>query len=861
MTPLEWYDPRDYGALCDQCALRHEGSGPVPPETHQGALLWVVAEGPGKCEIELKRPLVGSSGGEHDRAIDEAGYSRSSASYTNTILCRHPGAPNVGLLQYLASIRKRNKRRIAAGEPPLLLPTEACRPRLIAELEQAPALLLMGAFARGALASDLGEGRGEEGLSRSRGFPTEARIGDRFVPALSTLHPAAVLRRRRMTVIYRSDVAKAYRMATGRLTWSEPEMVFFPTIDELRNLLTQFDASGRPVSYDVETRPGDGLEFDSRTDVLRCIGIGTDKLLTCVPYESVEQRRRYTPDEERARDELLLAWFAERGKAVSAHNELYDRQVMISNIPGFEMGRAVFDTVIAHHVVWSELPHDLGFCVAQYTDAPQHKNVNHDAWASDYELHKYCMLDVGHTSYLAEQLARDKRLREQRRAFQVDLGLSRVCREMHNIGMAIDITERDWQYKVKSEEMERYQAESRVWAVRALEGVEHTTPAMHKLACTLNPASPQQLGRYLFDVCGITPLSEKEGGITSTGEPATSKDVLFALIDKGLPEQIEEFLLRVIDYKEAHKLRGTYCTIEPSQSDGRVHPNWLPHVVVSGRLSCSAPNAMNVPYSMRGIYCAGPGHVLVVQDKSGLEARLAAILSGLKWQIDLFKNGGDLHAVTARMLLKIAEDEELPDKKRKFGKTFRFACQYGAKEKKVCVMVRNFRDPKTGEREFRRFKLSEAEATHQAFWANHVELMAYHEANIEGHEQVGFIAEPLHGRRRYFLDAGGDSSIREEQMNYPIQSAAAADVNDATFRLVDEFPWGFDGPSTGLVHQCHDALMIECREENAEKVAIRMQEVLYSEVGGMPLPVDISIGKSWGSLVSYKRVGDHLEAA
>jgi DNA polymerase-1 len=471
------------------------------------------------------------------------------------------------------------------------------------------------------------------------------------------------------------------------------------------------------------------------------------------------------------------------------------------------------------------------------------------------------MLDVGHTSYLAEQLARDKRLKEQHKAFDCDSKLSTVCRKMHEIGMAMDTVERDYQYAVKTREMEQYQKEARVWAMKGLEGIEDVTPGAVKLAEHLNPNSPDQLRKYLFEVCGIVPISEREGGVTKTGDPSTSKDVLFALIDKGLPNEIEEFLLRVIDYKEASKLRGTYCTVEVAKDTGRVHPGWSPHVVVSGRLACSKPNVMNVPYSMRGIYCAGPGHVLVAQDKSGLEARLGAILSGLRWQIELFKNGGDLHATTARMVLGIPDDEELPDKKRKFAKTLRFAFQYGAKPKKGRQMIRNFRDPKTGIREFREFSLAQAEKMYKEFWGTHKELMQFHEANIEFWEENGYIAEPLHGRRRCFLDGGGDESIKEEMMNWGVQPVASADVNDATFRLVEEYPWGFDGPNTGLVHQCHDALMVECREENAEKVAMRMQEVLYAEVGEMPLPVDIGIGKSWGTLQAYKRVGDHLERA
>lgn len=853
MTPLDWYDPREHGALCDRCPLAREGSGPVPPERHPRSLLWTVAEAPGKQEVELKRPLVGPSGAEHGRAMAESGVRRDQSSYTNVLLCRPPKGQN--LVGYLAEIRRRNKRLVKMDKEPYLLPTRACLPRLLRELSDAKALLLMGAFARSALAADQ-EGKGEEGLMKARGFPAQARIGDRLVPALATVHPAFVLRRRRWTTIYRSDVAKAFRMARGELRWQEPEMHFFPTNAELRSLLERFDASGRPVSYDVETYHAPDMPFDSRTDKLRCIGIGTDEVVTCVPYQSVEGRRRHTSAEERERDAIVLAWFAKRGYRICAHNELYDRQVMESNLPGFEMGRKVFDTIIAHHVVWSELPHDLGFCAAQYTDAPQHKDVDHDAWESDYELHKYCMLDVAHTSYLAEQLARDQRLREQRKAFVCDLGLSTVCRKMHEIGHSVDLTEAAYQYKVQTEIMERKQHEARRLATRSLELLEGATPGARKLARSLNPNSPPQLRAFLFDSCGIAPVDAREGGYTDSGEPSTSKDILFALIDKGLPDVIEECILAVIDYKEASKLRGTYCQPKPARDTGRMHPTWSPHVVLSGRFSCSGPNLMNVPFSMKGIHCAGPGHLLVSCDKAQLEARLAAWFSGMKWQIAAFLAGADMHTLTTAAILDKAP-EDVTKKERKFGKTTTFAAQYLAGVKKVRQMVRNFRD-NDGTRPFRQFTHAQAEQVFKRFWDQRKKLLEWHAANRESYQKLGYIAEPLHGRRRYFLDGGQDDDVKEEKANFIPQSAAAADVNDATFRLIDEFPWGFDGPFTGLNLQCHDELQVECRKENAERVAIRMQEILYSEVGDMPLPVDINVGYSRGTFVEYKRDGNKL---
>ena len=50
--------------------------------------------------------------------------------------------------------------------------------------------------------------------------------------------------------------------------------------------------------------------------------------------------------------------------------------------------------------------------------------------------------------------------------------------------------------------------------------------------------------------------------------------------------------------------------------------------------------------------------------------------------------------------------------------------------------------------------------------------------------------------------------------------------------------------------QIHDSVMVECKEEDAEKVGAMMKETMeniYPELG-VNLKVDVSIGKNWGEL-------------
>ena len=784
LTETASYDPRACGALCDRCPLGKTGK-PVPPELRPDSLVTIVAESAGSTEVLLERPLVGASGRELMRALKKVGVSREQCSLTNTILCQPPGG---SLKAYLAQVRKRNRDREKRGLEPFLLPTEACWPRLLRELHQSDTLLLMGAYSRSVIFKAAttedpdDKGGGEKKLMKSRGFPTEIRIpgidgkSPKKLDVLSTVHAAFVLRKRRWTSVFQSDVAKTIRMATDTLGYKEPRLKYDPSPEWLANFLSQ--AKG-PFAYDVET----DMYGDSIADRnLRCIGIGTSEMVTCVPWQSVERPRRhpYSPSEQEQVSRILIQWFGDKKGLVCDHNGQFDKTVMESQIPGLQVLRRRFDTCVAHHVVWSELAHDLGFLSAQMTDSPQHKDVDHDKWTSDRELHKYCMLDVATTAWCANVLAADERLKGQKNAFATDMFLSEFCRRMHVMGVQVDIFARDVWYKKLGEEAVDHMKKAQELAEAAVgKKVSH---ARRKFARNINPNSHHQVRDLLFSDLGLDPVPEKAGGYTDSGDPSVGKDQIFYLIDQGLPREVEDFLLAVVDYREAIKLQGTYCTVEPG-IDGRIHPNWNPHVVLSGRLSCSDPNLMNVRKPLRSIYRPANGNVFVAWDKAQLEARITAWLAQDERQIQAFMDGADIHRVNACDVLGISSPDQVSKDERQFCKTFVYAVQYLASLRKAWQMVRNFVNPKSGERDYRDLTFGQAEASFNRFWKARQSIQAYHAGNRALWEKRGYIEDVIDGRRRYFLDGGGDESVKEEQANFPIQSTAAADVNRVTKRL------------------------------------------------------------------------------
>lgn len=827
--------------LCNRCAIAWDKARhPVEPEgsSPEQALLTVISEAPGRSEVFYGRPLSGQAGSFLLKTLKENGLHRGQLWLSYACACRPPG---VGLKEYLAKLSHRKK----TGKCPrdLLDPITACQPRLLAEVERAQNLLILGSYACKALNMD---GGSEEALRTARGFPTEFQAPNgRRIPSLVSWPPSVIIRSRRFQEMWLGDMAKTARMVRRQLTWNDPTMLFRPTAEQLNNLLEEQERRGNLIAYDVET---DGIE--PLTANLRCIGIGSFEATACVPVRTVELGGYEYPEPERQRIESVLQRFFNSPGLVAAQNGLYDWACMRKHYPWWRPEKRFLDTAIMHHIIFAELPHNLEFLSAQYSDAYAHKDVNHAAWQSDHDLHRYCMLDVAITSQAASIMAKDQRLIEQKQVLKTDSFLSEFCREMHREGMRIDRDIRDLLYHEQTIKMEKTKIEIRKLAVQAVEKYGQANGAKMRLARGLNPSSPEQVATILYEACGVQTLPEREGGITESGNPAVGKSILYALMDRGLPQEIEDFLHELISFKEALKLRGTYCTIEP-EKDGRVHASWSPHIVVSGRLSCSSPNLMNIPKSMRKMFIPDPGHVFVVRDKKQLEARITAWLAGEQKQIAAFIEDADIHKVNAVDLFDLRSVQEVTKPLRQFTKTLIYAIQYLASKRKAWRMIRCFRDFE-GKRPYKDRSFSEIEVLVDRYWRTHAATLEFHASNRLLWRERGYLADAIHGRRRYFADGDSSPTLKEEQANMVIQTTAAADVNNATERLVRALPYGFDGPHTGVIHQCHDALLIECREESAERVAAIMRKEMDSYLGDMPLNTDCQAGYSYGELKEGK---------
>ncbi|HEX6119456.1 MAG TPA: DNA polymerase I, partial [Dongiaceae bacterium] len=191
-----------------------------------------------------------------------------------------------------------------------------------------------------------------------------------------------------------------------------------------------------------------------------------------------------------------------------------------------------------------------------------------------------------------------------------------------------------------------------------------------------NPGSPKQLGEILFDKLKLP--GGKKG---KTGAYATGADILEELAATSghpLPQKI-------LDWRQLTKLKSTYTDTLQNEIDpttGRVHTSYALALTPTGRLSSSDPNLQNIPVrteegrKIRHAFVAEKGHKLLSVDYSQIELRLAADMADIPALRDAFRDGIDIHAMTASQVFGVPVEGMDPMVRRR-AKAINFGIIYG----------------------------------------------------------------------------------------------------------------------------------------------------------------------------------------
>jgi DNA polymerase I len=356
-----------------------------------------------------------------------------------------------------------------------------------------------------------------------------------------------------------------------------------------------------------------------------------------------------------------------------------------------------------------------------------------------------------------------------------------------------------------------------------------------------NIGSPTQLGKILFDEMGLQLPNGGAPKKTKTGAYATGADVLDDLAASG-----HELPKLVLDWRELAKLKSTYTDALIEQINpvtGRVHTSYSMAIASTGRLSSNDPNLQNIPVrteegrKIRRAFVAAQGYELMSFDYSQIELRLLAHVADIATLKDAFRDGIDIHALTASQVFGVPVKGMDPMVRRK-AKAINFGIIYGIS---AFGLARQLGIPQ-----------GEARAYIDAYFKRYPGIRAYMERTKEQARENAYVTT-VFGRRCHVPGIKAPNPAMRNfaeraAINAPIQGGAADIIKRAMVRI----PAALEKAklSARMLLQVHDELLFEVKPAERARTTDIVKKVMEGAAMpavelSVPLVVDVGHGHSW----------------
>lgn len=383
----------------------------------------------------------------------------------------------------------------------------------------------------------------------------------------------------------------------------------------------------------------------------------------------------------------------------------------------------------------------------------------------------------------------------------------------------------------------------------------------------LNFDSPPQLCDFLYGEDGLNkPLPYVRGkGHMET----TEKKYLEQLTDySGFLNAL--FLHRTMQKTLSTYLVGVYDRCDRNK---RVHPSFLQHGTVTGRLSCRNPNLQNVPRGaklkdasaiklvsqIKKLFVPIEGHTLLQVDYSQGELRVAAEFGNEETMLKAYREGLDIHSLTGQKVSGLSDEEwENLDKdgkkrKRSDAKAVNFGFIYGLGVDGFIEYAKNNYG--------RIYSKDEATVMRNNYFHTYNKLTLWHADYVARAQANGYV-ETLFGRRRRLPDIlHPDDFKRSEAERAAINSPIQGTLGEITVFAMCILANRLDS-RVRLMNTVHDSILYYVPDnllESTIKVItdtcenLPMKEYFGRTLSKVSMEVDIELSKkSWGDLEEYQ---------
>ncbi|HEV8177669.1 MAG TPA: phage/plasmid primase, P4 family [Gemmatimonadales bacterium] len=482
-------------------------------------------------------------------------------------------------------------------------------------------------------------------------------------------------------------------------------------------------------------------------------------------------------------------------KRLVAHNAVFDLGFLHQQ--GFVPGR-VADTMLLSQLLHAgaDRKHSLQEVALRELEIALAKELQTSDWGgelSDAQI-EYAAKDAALLLQLHESLTGKIDESNLTRVAEIESRCLPAIAWMSAAGVPVDALA--WETLIATNETE---------ALAAIETLNAIAPARASGKLWNWNSHPQML--EVFDRVGVHLESTREEELTRINHPLVTA---------------------LLAYRHAKKATSTYGMKWLARvQEGRVYPSWRQLGSCAGRMSCSDPNMQQLPRDPRFRACiaAPPGRMLVKADYSQIELRIAAKIAGETAMMAAYQRGDDLHVQTARM---ITGRETVGKEERQLAKAVGFGLLYGMGAARLQGYARSQYGVELTAEEAARYR--------EAFFTAYPALRAWHRGQRQGAEDTRTLA----GRRRLGVEKF------TEKLNSPVQGTGADGLKQALALLWERRD---QVKSAVLVIACHDEIVVECDEIDADTAAAwlvaAMKDGMADLVAPVPVEVEVQTGHTW----------------
>ncbi len=362
--------------------------------------------------------------------------------------------------------------------------------------------------------------------------------------------------------------------------------------------------------------------------------------------------------------------------------------------------------------------------------------------------------------------------------------------------------------------------------------LEELTGDIYELAGEqFNINSPMQLGTILFEKLGLKSTKKTKSGYS------TAADILEKLKDK------HQIIEKILSYRTIAKLKSTYVDgllNEIDENTNKIYSTFNQTITSTGRISSTEPNLQNIPIrleigrKLRKVFVPSSDEFIFLDgDYSQIELRVLAHMSGDETLINAFKEGQDIHRLTASQVLKIPY-EQITSEQRSNAKAVNFGIVYGISAFSLSQDLN--------------ITKKEADNYIKGYFEKYPNVKKYMDLTIENAKRDGYAAT-IFNRRRSIPELSSSNFVQRGfgervAMNMPIQGTAADIIKIAMIKVHKRLKE--ENLESRLILQVHDELLLEAKRNEIDLV----KEIVKKEMENcvellVPLETDFHLGETW----------------